>query len=140
MILPTIVLSSYQSLSSIPDSYRETARALGFNSWQVVTRVVLPQGIGGAITGLLIGLARAVGETAPIMFIATAFSGVTFPHSFNSPVSALPTHILALAKQATQQQALSNAWGASLVLLTIVLILSLAALLSREYFKFGVQR
>ena len=106
MILPTIVLSSYQSLSSIPDSYRETARALGFNSWQVVTHVVLPQGIGGAITGLLIGLARAVGETAPIMFIATAFSGVTFPHSFNSPVSALPTHILALAKQATQPQAL----------------------------------
>lgn len=140
MILPTIVLSCYQAIRSIPDTYRETARSFGFSEWQVVTHVVLPQGAGGAITGLLIGLARAVGETAPIMFIATAYSGVGFPGSFNSPVSALPTHILSLAKQATRQQALSNAWGAGLVLLMIVLVLSLAALISREKFKLSVQR
>ena len=140
MILPTVVLSSYQTMSSIPDSYRETARALGLNPWQVVTRVVLPQGIGGAITGLLIGLARALGETAPIMFIATAFSGVALPHALNTPVSTLPTHILALAKQATHQQALNNAWGTSLVLLIMVLLLSFSALLSREYFKLRTTR
>ena len=140
MILPTITLSCYQSMTSIPHSYRETARALGLNSWQVVTQVVLPQGIGGAITGLLIGLARAIGETAPIMFIATAFSGVTIPHALNTPVSTLPTHILALAKQATEQQALSNAWGASLILLTLVLLFSISALISRQYFKLRTQR
>lgn len=140
MILPTITLSCYQSMSSIPHSYRETAHALGLNDWQTVTQVILPQGIGGAITGLLIGLARAIGETAPIMFIATAFSGVTLPHALNTPVSSLPTHILALAKQATHPQALSNAWGASLVLLTLVLILSISALISRQHFKLRTQR
>jgi phosphate transport system permease protein len=140
MILPMVILSSFQTMNSIPDSYRETARALGLNPWQVVTRVVLPQGIGGAITGLLLGLARALGETAPIMFIATAFSGVGLPHALNTPVSTLPTHILALAKQATQTQALSNAWGASLVLLTMVLVLSVSALFSREHFKLRTKR
>jgi len=140
MILPTITLASYQSMNSIPHSYRETARALGFNTWQVVTQVVLPQAVGGAITGLFIGLARAIGETAPIMFIATAFSGVTLPHALNSPVSALPTHILALAKQATHPQALANAWGASLVLLILVLLFSVSALLSRQHFKLRTQR
>ncbi len=140
MILPTITLSCYQSMSSIPHSYRDTAYALGFNNWQTVIQVVLPQGIGGAITGLLMGLTRAIGETAPIMFIATAFSGVTIPQTLNTPVSSLPTHILALTKQATQPQALSNAWGASLVLLTLVLILSISALFSRHYFKLRTQR
>ncbi|MEE9396871.1 MAG: phosphate ABC transporter permease PstA [Methylococcales bacterium] len=138
MILPTIILSCYQVMNSIPNSYREAARALGFDTWQVITKVILPQGVGGAITGLLIGLARAVGETAPIMFVATAFSGVTLPGSLNSPVSTLPTHILALSKQATQEQALVNAWGTSLVLLGIVLLLSSAALASREFFKIRV--
>jgi phosphate transport system permease protein len=131
MILPTIVLSSYQAINSIPTIYRESALSLGMDQWQVITRVLLPQGIGGAITGLLMGLARAIGETAPIMFIATAFSGVDVPGSFAEPVSALPTHILVLARQATDPQALQNAWGASLVLIVLVLILSLSALLGR---------
>ncbi len=140
MMLPTITLSCYQSMISIPHSYRETARALGFDSWQVVIQVVLPQGVGGAITGMLIGLARAVGETAPIMFIATAFSGVSLPQGINSPVSTLPTHILALAKQAVNPQAQANAWGAGLVLLILVLMLSCSALFCRQYFKFRIQR
>ncbi len=131
MILPTIVMASYQAINSIPTIYRESALSLGLSQWQIITRVLLPQGIGGAITGLLMGLARAIGETAPIMFIATAFSGVDVPGSLTEPVSALPTHILILAKQATDPQALENAWGASLVLIVLVLILSLSALLGR---------
>ncbi len=140
MILPTIILSCYQSMRSIPEHYRASARSLGFNRWQVVRAVVLPQGVGGAITGLLVGLARAIGETAPIMFIATAFSGVGWPGSLNTPVSSLPTHILALAKQATIPQALANAWGAGLVLLFFVLLLSFSALLSRTYFNKRLRR
>jgi len=140
MILPTFVLSTYQSLNSIPAVYRESAFALGFSKWQVITRVVLPQGFGGAVTGLLIGLARAVGETAPIMFIATALSGVELPGSLFEPVTALPTHILALAQQATNPQALRNAWGASFVLVGIVTMLSVAALYSRMKLKTVSQR
>ncbi|MCK5191979.1 MAG: phosphate ABC transporter permease PstA, partial [Methylococcales bacterium] len=140
MILPTIVLSSYQAINSIPTIYRESALSLGMDQWQVITRVLLPQGVGGAITGLLMGLAKAIGETAPIMFIATAFSGVDVPGSFAEPVSALPTHILVLARQATDTQALQNAWGASLVLIVLVLILSLSALLGRIKTQTVMQR
>jgi len=135
MILPTIVLSTYLSINSIPKIYRESALSLGMNKWRVICRVLLPQGIGGAITGVLMGLARAVGETAPIMFIATAFSGVDVPGSLFEPVTALPTHILALSQQATNKQALLNAWGASLVLLTLVVIFSVSALFSRIKLK-----
>lgn len=140
MMLPTIVLTTYQSINSIPSSYRESAYALGLNKWQVVTRVLLPQGIHGAITGLLIALARAIGETAPIMFIATAFSGINVPSSLNDPVVTLPTHILALAQQATNPDALQNAWGASLILLSLVLIFSISAFVSRLRLKEISQR
>ena len=131
MMLPTITLSTYQSINSIPTIYRENAYALGFSQAQTIWHVLLPQGFHGAVTGLLIGLARAVGETAPIMFIATAFSGVSTPNSLNEPVSTLPTHILALAQQATNPQALLNGWGAALTLMCMVLIFSLMALIFR---------
>jgi phosphate transport system permease protein len=135
MILPTVVLASFQAMNSIPIIYRESAYALGLNKWQVIVRVLIPQSIGGAVTGLLLGLARAVGETAPIMFVATAFSGVTIPGSLFEPVTALPTHILALAQQATDPQALQNGWGASLVLICLVMMLGSFGLMSRLRLK-----
>lgn len=131
MILPTVVLSSYNSISSIPVIYRESAAALGLDRWQVIVRVVIPQGLHGAVTGLLLGLARAVGETAPIMFVATAFSGVQLPGSPFEPVVALPTHILELSQQALDPVALGNAWGASFVLICLVVFFSLSALYAR---------
>ena len=140
MILPTIVLSTYQSINSIPTAYRENALALGHSKWQVITKVILPQGIGGAITGLLIGLARAIGETAPIMFIATAYSGVEIPNSIFEPVTALPTHILILAQQAIDPKALQNAWGSSMVLVFLVTIFGLLALYSRKRLLLITQR
>ena len=131
MILPTVTLSTYHSINSIPTVYRESSLALGLTKWQTISKVLLPQGFSGAITGLLIGMARAIGETAPIMFIATAFSGVAFPSSLLEPVSTLPTHILALAQQATNPAALQNAWGTSFVLISLVVLFSLSALCIR---------
>lgn len=135
MILPTLVLSAYQSVNSVPSIYRESALALGMTKWKVIATVLLPKGINGAITGLLIGIARAIGETAPIMFIATAFSGVQFPTTLLQPVSALPTHILSLAQQATNPAALQNAWGTSLVLVILVVLFSTSGLLVRLRFQ-----
>ena len=126
MILPTISISTLQSLEGIPQIFIENGYALGFNRWEVISRV-LPQSIQGGITGLFLGLARIIGETAPIMFIATAFSGVEFPSSLFEPVSSLPTHILALAQQANNPNALNNAWAAGLVLLICVLLISIAS-------------
>ena len=140
MILPTLVLTAYQSINSIPQHYRESGLALGMNKWQVNTQVLIPMGIHGAFTGLLLGLARAIGETAPIMFIATAFSGAAIPGSLLEPVASLPTHILALAQQATDPTALQNAWGASLVLIALVGMFSLTALYFRNRYKTSVLR
>ena len=137
MMLPTITLSTYQSLNAIPTIYRENAYALGMSQPQTIWHVLLPQGFHGAVTGLLIALGRAIGETAPIMFIATAFSGVSVPSSLNEPVSTLPTHILALAQQATNPQALQNGWGAALTLMCLVLIFSLTALIFRYKLQKG---
>ncbi|MEP1307519.1 MAG: phosphate ABC transporter permease PstA [Balneola sp.] len=131
MMLPTITLTTFQSINSIPVIYRESSLALGLNKWQTITKVLLPQSFSGAITGLFIGLARAIGETAPIMFIATAFSGVDLPSGIREPVSTLPTHILALAQQATNPAALQNAWGASFVLILLVMLFSTTALVIR---------
>ena len=131
MMLPTIILSTFQSINNIPTIYRESALALGLDKWQTITKVLLPQGFSGAVTGLLIGLARAIGETAPIMFIATAFSGVELPIGLREPVSTLPTHILALAQQATDPVALQNAWGSSFILIILVMLFSISALFIR---------
>ena len=137
MILPTVTISSYQAMRAIPNSYRENAAALGLSRTQTIRRVILPQSLHGVVTGLLIGLARAIGETAPIMFVATAFSGVSWPRSINEPVSTLPTHILALAQQATNPDALRNAWGASFTLILIVILLSSLAYVARHKLQPG---
>jgi len=132
MMLPTVTLSAFQAMNSIPVAYRETGFALGLSPSAVIRSIILPQSLHGIVTGLLIALARAIGETAPIMFIATAFSGVTMPQSLYEPVATLPTHILALAQQATNTEALRNAWGASLTLMTIVMCLSTLAFYARR--------
>lgn len=132
MILPTVTVSTYQTMRAIPNIYRENAVALGLTRSEMVRKVILPQSWHGLVTGLLIGLARAIGETAPIMFVATAFSGVTWPQSIFEPVSTLPTHILALAQQATNPDALRNAWGASLTLIILVMLLSALAFIARR--------
>ncbi|MDB2437448.1 phosphate ABC transporter permease PstA [Hellea sp.] len=132
MMLPTVTLSTYQAMAAIPKIYHENAAALGLTRTEIVRRVTLPQSFHGVVTGLLIGLSRAIGETAPIMFIATAFSGVSVPQSLVEPVSTLPTHILELAQQSTDPQALQNAWGASLTLVLLAATFSGLALFLRS--------
>lgn len=135
MMLPTVTLATSQAMAAIPKIYQENAAALGLTRAQIVRRVTLPQSLHGVVTGLLIGLARAIGETAPIMFIATAFSGVKVPQSLVEPVSTLPTHILELAQQSTDPQALQNAWGASLTLVLLAASFSGLALFLRRRLK-----
>ena len=135
MMLPTVTLSAYQSMMAVSKDYRESSAALALSRAQQIRFVILPQSFHGIVTGLLIGLARAIGETAPIMFTATAFSGVTVPRSLYEPVASLPTHILALAQQATNPAALQNAWGASFVLVMLVMFFSALAYYARYKFS-----
>ncbi len=132
MISPTVQTVMRQSIEAIPEHYQETARALGLSPWQRVRAVVLPQSAYGLVTGVLLGLARAAGETAAIMFTATVFSGILFPETWTEPVLTLQTHILTLAQEAVDPNTVANAWGAGLVLIGIVFFLISLSLVIRS--------
>ncbi len=128
-MLPTVAVSLIERLKSIPEKYVEAAAALGLGESQIVWSVLMPQAWGGLITGSLLALARAAGETAPIMFTATIFAGATLPHGIrDSPVLSLPYHIFILAQDSFDPAVGSKLWGSALVLLALVFALSLAAL------------
>lgn len=140
MILPTVQVSILEAIESIPVRYRETGLALGLSPWRSVTSIVVPQSAYGIVTGTLLGLARAAGETAAIMFTATVFSGVLLPTSWTDPVTTLQTHILTLAQEAAAPEALANAWGAALILLAIVFVLILGSLPARRVMRLESER
>ena len=127
MILPTLQVSIREAVEALPEKYREAGMALGLSRPSQIRRIILPQCFYGIVTGVLLGLARAAGETAAIMFTATTFSGIQLPQSFSDPVPTLQTHILVLAQEAANPQSLAQAWGAGLVLLGLVLMLTLTA-------------
>jgi phosphate transport system permease protein len=132
MMVPTVTVSLIERLKAIPAKYVEAAAGLGLSQAQIVWSVLLPQAWGGLLTGSLLGLARAAGEVAPIMFTATIFAGATLPHGIKeSPVLSLPYHIFILAQDSFDPSVGSKLWGSALVLLALVLILSVIALPSR---------
>ena len=129
MILPTVTVSLIERIKVLPPKYVEAAAGLGLSRSQVVRSVVLPQCAGGLITGLLLGLARAAGETAPIMFTATVFDGVKLPAGVRqSPVLSLPYHIFNLAQDSFDPEVGAKVWGTAAVLLALVFLLGAAAL------------
>ena len=127
MILPTLQVSFREAVEALPEKYREAGMALGLSRPSQIRRIILPQCFYGMVTGVLLGLARAAGETAAIMFTATTFFGIQLPQSFSDPVPTLQTHILVLAQEAATPESMAQAWGAGLVLLGLVFILTLTA-------------
>ncbi|HWB05959.1 MAG TPA: phosphate ABC transporter permease PstA [Verrucomicrobiales bacterium] len=132
MILPTVTVALMERIASLPRQYVEAAAALGLTQSQTVRSVILPQSVSGLITGSLLGLARAAGETAPIMFTATIFAGATIPGGIKeNPVLSLPYHIFILAQDSFDPSVGSKVWGTALSLLAVVFILNLIALPAR---------
>lgn len=129
MILPTVTVSLIERIRALPRKYVEAAAGLGLRQSQIVWSVILPQSWSGLITGSLLGLARAAGETAPIMFTATIFAGASLPHGIReSPVLSLPYHIFILAQDSFDPGVGAKLWGSALVLLMLVFSLSMIAL------------
>jgi len=129
MMLPTVTITLIEKISSLPTRYLEAARGLGLSRSKMIRAVLIPQSLGGLITGLLLGVARAAGETAPIMFTATIFAGAGLPSGIKeSPILSLPYHIFILAQDSHDPEARANLWGAALVLLFIVMAFSLLSL------------
>jgi len=131
IVLPLLVLNVVHALERIPEERSEAALALGLASGELVRRVWLPAAWPAMLTGLLLAMARALSETAPILVTATVFSGVVWPSSPFSPVTSLQTHVFYLAQEAADPRAVALAWSAASVLVGLVLLISLTALALR---------
>ena len=135
LTLPIVIRSSEEAFRSVPQNIREGAYAVGATKWQAIKTVVLPPALPGIITGSVLGLGRAAGETAPIMFTAVYFFGPGIPNSPFDPIQALPYHLLELTKLIGYKSVTTNAWATALVLLFIVLGMNAAAIIIREKFR-----
>jgi len=132
MTLPVIIGASEEALKAVPDTYREASLGLGASKWQTIYRVVLPASLPGILTGAILGLSRAAGETAPIMFTAAVFFTPYLPSSIFDEIMALPYHIYILATAGTEIEATRHLqYGTALVLIVLVLGLNLVAILYR---------
>ncbi|NUO18854.1 phosphate ABC transporter permease PstA [bacterium] len=136
MILPTIIVASEESLRSIPQSFREGSLALGATKWETIRRNVLPYAIPGMMTGSILGVGRAAGETAPILLTVAAFFLPTLPQSVFDQCMALPYHLYILATQLPDvEKARPMQYGTALVLIAVVLGFNMAAIIIRSYFR-----
>jgi len=133
MILPIIIRTTEESLKNVPDSMREGSLALGATRWQTVRNVVLPPALPGIITGAILSIGRAAGETAPILFTAVVFSRRFLPDSVFEPVTALPYHLFILSTNVPGSE--TNQYGTALVLLILVASIYLAAVILRSHFQ-----
>lgn len=136
LTLPVIIGASEEALRSVPDTYREASLGLGATKWQTISRVVLPSALPGILTGAILGISRAAGETAPIMFTAAVFFTPSLPTSILDEVMALPYHIYVLATAGTEIEATRPLqYGTSLVLIVLVLGLNMIAILYRSHLR-----
>jgi phosphate transport system permease protein len=139
VMLPLIARSSQGVLMQVPASLREAADALGVERWRTVLGVILPTAIGGITTGAILAVARAAGETAPLLILDAIFNpNLTQLNIFGQGVPAVPMLILTTSDQAVPQ-AFPRAWGAAFILLVIILFANIGArlLLARSRAKMG---
>jgi len=133
LTLPVIIGSTEEALRAVPDTYREASLGLGATKWQTIYRVVLPAALPGILTGTILGISRAAGETAPIMFTAAVFFTPSLPTSIFDEIMALPYHIYVLATAGTDIEATRPLqYGTALVLIVLVLGLNLVAIIYRS--------
>jgi phosphate transport system permease protein len=133
LILPTIIGAAEEALKSVPQTFREASLALGVSKWQTTLRIVLPNALPGILTGSILGVGRAAGETAPIIFTAAAFFTAKLPNSIFDEVMALPYHIYVLATAGTHiEETRPMQFGTVLVLIAVVLGIDLLAIVIRS--------
>ncbi|MBI4217884.1 MAG: phosphate ABC transporter permease PstA [Elusimicrobia bacterium] len=134
MILPIIITTSSEALESVPYSFREVSYSLGASKWQTIRHIVLPNAIPGILTGTILGLGRAAGETAPILFTVAAFYLPRLPQSVFDQAMALPYHLYVISTQVPNVQEKVR-YGTALVLLILVLFMNLVAIIIRYQFR-----
>jgi len=126
MTLPVIISTAEEALRAVPQAFRTVSISLGATQWQTIRRIVLPQSIPGIITGVILGLERAAGETAPILFTGAAFFLPRLPNSPFDATMALPYHLFVISTQVPEMP-IKIQYGTALVLLAFVLGMNLIA-------------
>ncbi|MBU1913057.1 MAG: phosphate ABC transporter permease PstA [Candidatus Omnitrophica bacterium] len=134
MILPIIITTSREALESVPQSFREVSLSLGASKWQTIRHIVLPNAIPGILTGTILGLGRAAGETAPILFTVAAFYLPQLPKSIFDQAMALPYHLYVISTQVPNVDEKIR-YGTAFVLLALVLFMNLVAIIIRYKFR-----
>ncbi len=131
MTLPVIISTAEEALRAVPQSFRVVSISLGGTQWQTVRRIVLPQALPGILTGVILGLERAAGETAPILFTAAAFFLPRLPSSPFDATMALPYHLFVISTQVPGMP-IALQYGTAAVLLVFVLGMNLLATIVRS--------
>lgn len=130
MNLPVVITATKEALANVPQSFRQVSISLGASKWQTIWHVVLPNAIPGILTGIILEISRAAGETAPILFTVAAFYLPNLPTSIFDQVMALPMHLYAISTQIPNIE-LDVRYGTALVLLGVVLGVNSAAIIIR---------
>lgn len=131
MTLPVVITTTEEALRSVPNSFHVVSVSLGGTDWQSVRRLLLPQGLPGILTGVVLGLERAAGETAPILFTAAAVYLPRLPTSPLDPTMALPYHLYVVSTQVPGMPS-GIQFGTAAVLLILVLAMNLTATVIRS--------
>jgi phosphate transport system permease protein len=126
MTLPVIISTTEEALRAVPQSFRTVSMSLGATKWQTIRKIVLPQALPGILTGVILGLERAAGETAPILFTVAAFFLPRLPNSPLDATMALPYHLYVISTQVPGMP-IKIQYGTALVLLVFVLSMNLVA-------------
>lgn len=134
MTLPIIISTTEEALRAVPTEFRTVSASLGGTRWQGIRQVVLPQALPGIITGVILGLLRAAGETAPILFTVAAFYLPRLPHSPFDQTMALPYHLYVISTQVPGMPE-EIQYGTALTLLALVLSMNVIATLIRSYYR-----
>jgi phosphate transport system permease protein len=134
MTMPVVISTAEEALLTVPQRFRVVSRSLGATRWQTVRQVVLPNAIPGILTGVILGLERAAGETAPILFTVAAFYLPQLPRSPLDQTMALPYHLFVISTQVPGMP-LEMQYGTALVLLVMVLGMNLVATIIRSRFR-----
>ena len=134
MTLPTIIIASRASIQTVPPSIREAALGIGASRMQMITHHVLPLAMPGIMTGTIIGMARALGETAPLLMIGMVAFIVDIPHGFTDPATALPVQIYLWA-DSPERGFVEKTSAATMVLLAFLIIMTASAIILRKKFE-----
>jgi len=131
MTLPVIISTAEEALRAVPQAFRTVSVSLGATRWQTIRRIVLPQALPGILTGVILGLERAAGETAPILFTGAAFFLPRLPGSVFDATMALPYHLFVISTQVPEMP-IKIQYGTALVLLVFVLGMNVIATVIRS--------